>query len=60
VLHELPLRVGVGLLVQELVEDLRLLQPFGQPVVEVQVPAYPGEVGGQALAERRVVPDPRL
>jgi hypothetical protein len=60
VLYELPLSLRVGLLVQDLIEDLGFLKTLGQAVVTVQVRPDTGEIGGQALAAGLVVPYARL
>jgi hypothetical protein len=57
---ELPLRLGVGRLLEELVENLGLLDALGELVVERDVGAYAGEVAVQVLGAPGVVPDPGL
>jgi hypothetical protein len=57
---ELLLRLGIGRLVEELVEDLGLLDALGQRVVELEVVADVREGAGQILRALRVVPDAGL
>jgi hypothetical protein len=57
---ELALRLRVGALLEELVQDLGLLDPFGQVVIPLQLRSEGGERAGQPLPAAGVVPYPRL
>jgi hypothetical protein len=57
---ELLLGLGIGRLIEELVEDLGLLDALGQLVVELDVRADPRQGAVQVLGPLLVVPDARL
>jgi hypothetical protein len=57
-LGELARELGVGLGGEQLVQDPDVVQPSCQPVVPLDVVVQAGELGRQALALGRVVPDP--
>ena len=58
--YELLGGLGVGTLVQELVEDFCLLDALGQGVVQREVGSDPREGAVQVLGALLVVPDPGL
>jgi hypothetical protein len=60
VCDELFLRLGVGRLLEELVEDLGLLDALGELVVERDVRADPCQRAVQVLGALGVVPDAGL
>jgi hypothetical protein len=57
---ELALGLGIGALVEELVEDLDLLEPLGKRVVPLELLAEAGQPPGQVLGPGGVVPQAGL